>query len=137
MNLDAGELVRKYLDAVWNQGDMAGLDALTTENFTYRLGGQPPLDRAAMRSFLGMMRAAFPDWHVSIADIVAAGDAVAVRWEGEATHAGPFRGIPPTGRRITVNGINIYRLREGRIETEWEQTDSLGMLRQMGVLPPA
>ncbi len=136
MSGDVKDLVRRYIDGVWNQGDPAALAALTTESFAYRLGGQPPLDRAAMQAFVGMTRAAFPDWRVEIAEMIAEPHAVAVRWEGEVTHAGPFRGIPPTGRRIAVSGINVYRIRDGRIDTEWEQTDSLGMLRQLGVLPP-
>jgi predicted ester cyclase len=60
---------------------------------------------------------------------------VAVRWRGEATHLGAFQGLPPTGRRITVNGINLYRVHAGKVVEEWEQTDSLGMLRQLGALP--
>lgn len=53
------------------------------------------------------------------------------------THQGPFYGLPPTGRQIKASGINIYRIVGGKVDAEWEQTDSLGMLQQLGALPAA
>jgi steroid delta-isomerase-like uncharacterized protein len=132
---DGTPLVRRYIERIWNAGDLAALDTLTSEEFRYHLNGQPPLDRVGMRSFVAMIRVAFPDWRVETDEIVARGDAVAVRWHAEATHEGPFRGIPRTGRRLSVSGINMYRVTAGRIDAEWEQMDSFGMLQQLGVLP--
>jgi steroid delta-isomerase-like uncharacterized protein len=77
---------------------------------------------------------AFPDWRVEVAAIIAEGNEVAVRWAGTVTHEGDFRGIPATGRRIQVSGIDMYRVEDGRIGAEWEQMDSIGMLQQMGVV---
>ncbi len=131
------DLVRRYIDEVWNHANLAVLDELTAQNFVYHLGGQPARDRAAMVLFVRGTRTAFPDWHVEIADIVAESGSAAVRWHGLVTHGGPFRGLAPTGRRISVSGINVYRIVGGRIVAEWEQMDSLGMLQQLGVLPPA
>ena len=135
MSTDVKVLVRRYVEGVWNRADAAALANLTTPGFRYYLGGHPGRDRDAMRQFLSMTHAAFPDWRVEITDIVAQDDTVAVRWKGDVTHQGAFHGIPPTGRRITVTGINMYRIAGGKIDAEWEQTDSLGMLQQLGVLP--
>jgi steroid delta-isomerase-like uncharacterized protein len=132
---DAENSVRRYIEEVWNRGSLAAFDEMTTADYSYELNGQPPLGRAGMRSFITLMRAAFPDWRVEIVDAITQGGAVAVRWRGHATHQGAFRGIPPTGRQISVTGINMYRVMDGRIAAEWEQTDSLGMLQQLGVLP--
>lgn len=134
-NEEAKATVLEYVEAVWNRGDMTAFEALTTPEFSYHLGGQPSVDREGMRRFLAMTRAAFPDWWVEPADVVAEEESVAVRWTGEATHRGPFHGIPPTGRKIAVSGMNLYKVRDGRIVTEWEQMDTMGMLRQLGVLP--
>lgn len=131
---EAKATVLRYIKAVWNGGDMAAFEELTTPEFSYHLGGQPALDREGMRRFLAMTRAAFPDWQVEPAEVVAEADSVVVRWYGEATHQGPFHGIPPTGRKISVGGINLYKVRGGKVATEWEQTDTLNMLRQLGVL---
>ncbi len=130
---DARSVVRRYVDRVWNGGDVVALEELTVPDFTYALGGQPPRDRTGMVQFLRETRAAFPDWRVEIDDLIVEGDLAAVRWHGKVTHAGPFRGISATGRVIDVSGINVYRVSNGRIAAEWEQTDSLGMLVQLGV----
>ena len=169
--MEPKDLVTTYIEDVWNQGNLTALADLTTPDFTYHLGGQPPRDRSAMAKFLAGTREAFPDWHVDIEDMVGqdSGDnpgdnrgedhgedfgenhgedrsarvgaetgdkpLVAVRWTGTVTHLGPFHGAPATGRRISVSGINVYRLRDGKIAQEWEQMDSLGMLAQLGLLP--
>ena len=132
---DHKALVAEYIGRVWNEGDAAALEDLTTPSFVYRLGEQPPRDRAAMREFVAMTRSAFPDWGVQIVGIAADGEVVAVRWSGTVTHEGTFHGLPPTGRRVRVSGINMYRIEAGRIAEEWEQTDSLSLLQQLGVLP--
>ncbi len=134
---DSQALVRQYVEQVWNLADLAAFDSLTTPAFTYQLGGQPGRDRAGMRQFIGMIHTAFPDWGVQIVDILGEGNAVAIRWEGQVTHRGAFQGIPPTGKQIKVSGINIYHITGGKIAAEWEQTDSLGMLQQLDVLPHA
>lgn len=135
-NPDIRQLVRRYIEEVWNRGDLAALEALTLPGFMYHLGGQPARDRDALAQFIRGTHVAFPAWRVEILDLIVEGNRAAVRWAGQVTHGGPFRGIPPTGRRIAVSGINVYEVSEGRIAAEWEQTDSLGMLQQMGVLPP-
>jgi steroid delta-isomerase-like uncharacterized protein len=124
----------EYIDRVWNQGDVAALNDLTDPGFTYHLGEQAPRSRDGMRQFLSGTRSAFPDWRVEVADIIAEGGLVAVRWLGTVTHEGPFHGIAPTGRRIRVSGMNLYRIVEGKVAQEWEQTDSLSMLQQLGAL---
>lgn len=131
----AESLVRGYIERVWNQGDATALGELTAPGFKYNLGGQPARDRSGFEEFLAAMRQAFPDWRVQIDQVVVGTEAVAVRWHGQVTHEGSFRGIAPTGRTIRVVGINVYTIEDGLIATEWEQTDSLGMLQQIGVLP--
>ncbi len=128
------QLVRDYIEAVWNRGDVQALERLTTPGFQYVLGSQPPRDRTAMPEFLAKTREAFPDWRVEIVAMITGSDLVAVRWEGVVTHGGVFYGIPPTGRKVKVAGINLYRVAGGRIDAEWEQMDSLGMLSQLGAL---
>lgn len=128
-------LVRRYIDAVWNRGDRASLDALTTPTFDYTLGSQAPRDRKGLAEFIAAMLAAFPDWKVEIDQTITQDDTVAVRWHARPTHLGPFRGLAPTGRRVMVSGINMYAVEGDRIAREWEQTDSLGLLQQLGALP--
>jgi predicted ester cyclase len=78
---------------------------------------------------------AFPDVKVSVDDLVAENDKVTLRWSSEGTHSGELNGIAPTKRRVAMTGIAIYRFDEGRIVEAWNNSDSLGMLRQLGVVP--
>jgi steroid delta-isomerase-like uncharacterized protein len=133
MTNDPKTLVRYYVEQVWNQENAAALAELTTPAFTYHLGGQPGRDQAGMEQFIAMIHTAFPDWRVEIVESIAEGNSVVIRWQGQVTHQGAFQGIPPTGKQINVSGINIYHIIAGQIATEWEQTDTVGMLQQLGV----
>ena len=86
---------------------------------------------AAARAMLAIYTA-FPDSHYTIEDLVAEGDRVVVRWTSRGTHRGPFRGVAPTGRRVGVTGISIYRMAGGKIVDEWAVADTLGLLEQLG-----
>lgn len=131
------ELVVQYIEQVWNRADAATFNRLTAPGFTFRLGNQPPRDDQSMRQFVQAVHTAFPDWRVWIKALVAESDIVAARWAGVVTHDGPFHGIPATGRRVKVCGINLYMIENDKIACEWEQMDALGMLAQMGIGPAA
>lgn len=132
---EAKKLISKYIEEVWNNADLNALDDLTSAKYTYHFGSQPPRNKAALQQFLQAVHVAFPDWRVRIQSIIADGNTVAVQWEGSVTHEGVFHGIPPTGKKISVCGINIYQIEGGKIAKELEQMDSLGMLQQLGALP--
>jgi predicted ester cyclase len=68
-------------------------------------------------------------------DVIADGDRVAVRHTHRATHGGEFMDLPPTGKQVVVEGIEIFRLRDGRIAEFWHQDDLLSLLQQLGAIP--
>ena len=85
-------------------------------------------------------RAAFPDFRVTVHDIIAEGDKVVVRWTGHGTHLGEYPSdtlgkIPPTGKTFEAEEIHIYHLRDGKIIGDWEVWDVLGAMQQLGVIP--
>jgi predicted ester cyclase len=88
-----------------------------------------------MRTAGAMMRAAFPDWHSELHALVAEGDIVVERFTAGGTHEGEVMGVAPTGKTVSLPGINIFRLRDGRIVERWGRLDDLGFLRQLGVVP--
>jgi predicted ester cyclase len=94
-------------------------------------GLQPGID--AVRAHYGRLWSAFPDVTLRIDDIVESGDRLANRFAISGTHSGEFRGAAPTGRRIEYSGITILRFSGGRCVERWSQTDTLSMLRQLGV----
>ncbi len=77
------------------------------------------------------LRAAFPDLTVTIEDLVAEGDLVAVRGTWRGTHQGSFRGVPPIGRRIEISGMAFWRIAGGQIRESWNLIDLPALMRQL------
>jgi steroid delta-isomerase-like uncharacterized protein len=82
------------------------------------------------------MAEAFPDLRTAEADSVKEGDRVAFRWLLSGTHHGEFMGLAATGRRVEVMGMDIVRVANGKIVEHWSEFDAMGLLRQIGVIPP-
>ena len=126
---------RRFYEEVWNQGNLATADELNAANFVDD-SLQPPIHGLeSLKQFVMMYRTAFPDTHLTVEDQIAEGDKVVTRWTGRGTHQGAFMGIPPTGKRVTVTGINIVRFENGKAVEGWSNFDALGMLQQLGVVP--
>lgn len=94
-----------------------------------------PSGREGVVQIAELFRTAFPDLRASVEDIVAEGDKVVVRWSGGGTHRGPLFGIPASGTAVTADGILIFRIANGQIAERWANSDDLGMMRQLGVVP--
>ena len=93
------------------------------------------MDRDGFLQFLGALRSAFPDPAVTVDDVLADGDEVAVRWTYGGTQQGPFLGIPPTGKAVVGSGIGLFRIAMGRIVEDFVQEDTFGLLQQLGAIP--
>ena len=92
--------------------------------------------RAARRvkRLFAEFRAAFPDWQEEIVQLVAEGDTVAGRFRCSGTHLGEFLGEAPTGKRMDVEEVFFLRVEEGKFVDFWALEDSLGRMRQLGLL---
>ena len=129
-------IARRVLDALWNREDFAAVDALIAADYDGHSSTEFDGHDGA-KQFVPVLRSAFPDFRFVIEDQLAEGDKVVTRWSLQGTHEGPFQGIPPTGRRMTMAGITIFRIAAGRIIEGWTNEDVLGMLQQIGAIPPA
>ncbi|MGH9190127.1 MAG: ester cyclase [Acidimicrobiales bacterium] len=98
------------------------------------LPGQEPT-LAGFKSTIAMYHEKFSGLSLDLAAVVGEGDQVATRWNVTGTHASEFFGVPATGKQISAEGMNFYRLAEGRITEVWTQFDALGLLQQLGALP--
>ena len=78
---------------------------------------------------------AFPDLNWTIEDMIAEGDKVVVRFRASGTQKGLFQGLPPTERPINITGAAIYRVAGGKFTEDWAFMDTLGVMRQLGVIP--
>ena len=91
---------------------------------------------AGYLAIIGMMRGGFPDIQWTLEQTIVEGDHVAARFTMQGTHRGPFFGVPATGKTISVQAMNFYRLANGQIIEERGQPDLLGLLQQIGAVPP-
>jgi steroid delta-isomerase-like uncharacterized protein len=82
-----------------------------------------------------MFRAGFPDLHYTPEDLIAEHDKVAVRWHASGTHQGMFLNVAPTGKRMSITGIDIFRIADGQIVEAWVNSDFFGLLQRIGAIP--
>ncbi len=130
-------LVRRAVDEVWNRGNYALLGELVASDFVIRSStpGGEIHGREGAEHFFVMLRAAFPDLHFTIEDQIADEDRVVTRWTARGTHTGEFQGVPPTNKPVGMSGIDIDRIANGKVVECWTNTDELGLLQQLGVVP--
>ena len=126
---------RRWYEEVFNAGNMDLIHELFAPNFVDHDPVNPLPGLEGVRQVVGMYRGAFPDLHITVEDQVAEGDKVVTRYTTRGTHQGPFMGIPPTGKHITVTGIVITRFANGQEVEEWANADYLGLLQQIGAIP--
>jgi len=127
---------RRMIEEVFNQGNLAVVDELVAADAVDHSGmpGRPP-GPEGVKWAAAMFRAAFPDLHYQVEDQVAEGDLVANRFTVHGTQQSAFMGIPPTGKQATVSGMDIIRVRDGKMVEHWVQMDTLGLMQQLGAIP--
>ena len=126
-------LVRRYLDEVWQERNIAALDEFLAPNYRRYLSPTAgPLTPEGQRQRITGFRAAFPDLHLTLEDIFADGDRVAFRSTIRGAHQGVFQGLAPTGKQVTVSLLDVVRIENGRFAEHWGGPDLWDLLRQIG-----
>lgn len=110
-------------------------DELTASSYTASINGSPPITRADHEKMAAMLWAAFPDIEQTVEETVTEGDKVAVRFTVRATHKGNFMGTAPTGKQITVSGMGILHIADGRVSEFREELNIMGLMEQIGAIP--
>ena len=130
-------VITQFIEEVLNQGNLDAADEFIAANFVDHnpIPGQEPTLEGLKKGFK-MFLAAFPDLHLTIEDIIAEGDKVMIRLTSRGTHKGEFMGIPPSGKQVTVLEIHIARIANGKIVEHWGLEDNMGMMQQLGAIPP-
>jgi steroid delta-isomerase-like uncharacterized protein len=126
--------VRRGFEAV-NQKNLAVFDELLTPDVVFHTASTTMQGLEAYKQFLSMYMTAFPDLHFTIEDMIAEGDTVVARFTTRGTHQGNLMGIPPTGKQVSGTGMFIDRIVNGKAVEQWFNTDDLGLLQQLGVVP--
>jgi predicted ester cyclase len=128
------QVIRRLYDECINPGRLDLLPELVSSDFVGPQGDRGPEGFAAG---ITSLRAGFPDIQITIEDLFAEGDRVALRSSWRGTHTGTFRGTPPSGKSVTNTSITIYQLVDHKVIHFWIESDRLGTLQQMGVSPAA
>ena len=128
-------LTLRYWEEVANKGNLDLIEEICAPDYVCHEVDQDIRGPEGVRQFIFMLRAAFPDLHVTVEDVIAEGDKIVQRWTGRGTHQGELMGIPPTGNRVSVAGITISRFKDGKVSEEWEVYDMMGMMQQLGAIP--
>ena len=109
-------LISRFYEEVWNQGKLRAIDEICAPEFChYDSVGRDTHDLASFRQYVAATYAAFPDLDVTLREMIAEGDKVVAHWALHGTHQGECLGIAPTGKRVEVEGVSIYRVAGAKI----------------------
>ncbi len=134
---DNSLVIRRFIEEVLNKGNLDAAGQFCWEDVVEQVpfpGQGPGLE--GLKGVLRAMRAAFPDMHWSIEEQIQENDKVLSRFVWTGTHRGEFLGVPATGRAVSVWGMVLDRLVAGRIKETRIIMDTLGLMTQLGVVPP-
>jgi predicted ester cyclase len=129
------EFIRKYyaIDGRTEAGVKQYMNFHDAGYKAHSVMGEMNLEQARQNNLA--MLAAFPDLKFSIDDILAEGDKAAVRYTITGTNQGPYMGTPPTGKKITLSGISIYKIAGGKLVESWGILDRMSLMQQLGIRP--
>jgi steroid delta-isomerase-like uncharacterized protein len=128
-------IVRRFFEELLSTDNFAVADEILSPDFRFYFAGSPvAMDLESYMEFLVARRAAFPDRRFVVEDMIAEGDKVSARFTMRGTHKGEFRGIAPSGTELTMTGIDMIRLSEGKMVEDRVEVDQLGMMQQLGAV---
>jgi predicted ester cyclase len=133
------QIVEQFITALFTDGDLTAVDRYLDPGFVNHDPPFPgaPLDAEGMRLTAATFREVFPDWRSDLEQLIAENDLVAENFIAHGTHRGSLMGETPTGREMTLRGVNIFRVAGGKIVERWGRLDHLGLLQQLGLAPAA
>jgi steroid delta-isomerase-like uncharacterized protein len=126
-------IVRRFFEELLSTDNFAVADEILSPDFRFYFAGSPDaMDLESYMEFLVARRAAFPDRRFIVEDMIGEGDKVSARFTMRGTHKGEFRGIAPSGTELTMTGIDMIRISEGKLVEDRVEVDQLGMMQQLG-----
>jgi steroid delta-isomerase-like uncharacterized protein len=134
---EAADLARRWHTLFFIEGNFDKAPEVVTEDFVAHITGRDFRGVDGVKEAAMVIRTAFPDVEITHHDVVSTEDRVAIRWTADGTHRGEYVGVPPTGKRIHVDGVDMFHIRSGKIAELWVAYDNLGMLQAMGAIPGA
>ncbi|MGG5820215.1 ester cyclase [Falsiroseomonas sp. HW251] len=138
--LSPAELMRLWFQEVWNERRADRIDALAAPGCVIHNIDETGGDAhgpAALRAFQARILAAFPDIWITMHEVIESGEIAAGRWSAKLTHSGDGLGVDPTGKAVTLTGMSMARVRDGRIVESWDEWDRMRLSLACGMVVPA
>jgi steroid delta-isomerase-like uncharacterized protein len=134
---DNKKLIHRLMEEVFNQGNTSLVDEFFAPDFVEHeeLPPEMPPGIEAVKMLPKVFRSAFPDFQVTIDDVIAEGEKVVVRSTWSGTHKGEFMGIPPSGKSVSFGVYDTIRIAGGKVVEHWGQMDNMTLMQQLGVVP--
>jgi len=129
-------IVRRFFEVGPSRGDLQAANELLAPGFVLHVPLPCSPGVQGIDEVIFACRAAFEGLQVTVEDMVAEEDMVAARFTARGVHKGPFMGLPPTGKPITMTGMEVFRLENGKIAELWGEANLIGLMQQLGILPP-
>lgn len=130
-------LVRRFFEVGPSRGDLRAARELLADDFALHVPLPCSPGVQGIIEVISACRAAFEHLDVTIEDLLADEDRVAARFTARGIHKGAFMGLPATGKSITMTGIEIFRIENGKIAELWGEANLLGLMGQLGIMPPS
>jgi predicted ester cyclase len=128
---DIERLVQRWTKETIAEGRLDAFDELLAEDACDRSGPVPSQGVEPFKARASAVRAALADIDIGVEDLIVEGDVIAWRWALTGTRVGPFAGVAPTGRRVTLHGVNFQRLKGDRVVEHWTMVDVLGATKAL------
>ena len=122
-------------DEILNKGNIDMIDTYFASNYVNKTVTSTVNGQAEAKEFFGAFLTGFSDIKFDVDEVFGVDDRIVKRWTFNGTHTGEFSGVPATGKRISVSGVSITRITNGKIAEELDYMDDLGFLQQLGVMP--
>lgn len=127
-------ILRTTYERWWNGGDADSVDEMVADDYVDHSAVVKNRGKEGLKELIREFHQGFPDMREQLEDAIAEGDKVVGRFRMWGTHSGTFLGVPATGRRVEITGIDIFRITDGKITEMWYEDDLMSMMRQLGVL---
>jgi steroid delta-isomerase-like uncharacterized protein len=130
MSQDVMNPVNMFYD-VYNNHKMELWEQALAEDYQANVNGQQIPNRDVGKGFVEALHTAFPNLKYTLDDTIIHDDKVVTRWTAKGTHTGDFFGMPPTNKNVTMLGITIFRVQNGKIAKLWDVWDQNGLMQQL------
>jgi steroid delta-isomerase-like uncharacterized protein len=131
---DNKAIAKRFIQEIFVEGNEAAVDELAADDFAPHSWGDMPPGRESLKAAQRRISAGLSDARMTIEDVIAEDDKVAVRLTSHGRHDGEFMGMPPSGKEYTISEIHIFRIADDKVAEHWRDADMLGLMQQLGAM---